>query len=115
MVEARPVKIAAHRRAGLDRAEHGAYVSQNILGPQGVLAIRDAIFGDVDWQTLTFERSQRAVQAFGIELPVHVRPKRVGREHPLAEQFGAIAMIEFHELAGVVIQADRKSTRLNSS
>src|SRR5205814_9278450 len=73
IIEAGPVKIAAYRRAGLDGAQHGGDVTQEIFRPQGVLVVRDAIFGHDDWQLLALQPSQGPVEALGVAFPIEIR------------------------------------------
>src|SRR2546423_5225359 len=107
IIETGPVKIAAYRRAGLDGTQHGGDVTQEIFRPEGVLVVRDAIFGHDDWQLLALQPSQGPVEALGVEFPIEIRPRRISREHPLAEQLSAILHVKFYELARVVIEADK--------
>src|SRR6266550_1369923 len=106
IVEARPVKIAAHRDALIDGAKHRREVREHKFWPSSVSPIRDAVLGYENWQSLLLERTQHPVQTFGIELPVQVRSRRSNRNNSFSEQLSAITMIEPDELSGVVVQPE---------
>src|SRR6267378_1301452 len=65
IIEAGPVKIAAHRRAGFDGAKHRANMGQDVLRAHRVLVVGDAILRHVDRQLLPFQPTQRPVEALG--------------------------------------------------
>src|SRR5207249_1971809 len=115
IVEAGPVKIAAHRDTGMDGAEHRREVRQHKFWPLSVSPVRDAVLGYENWQSLLLERTQQTVQAFGVQLPVQVRSGRSHRKHAFAKELSAIVTVEFHQLAGVVVQSEKVLARSRSA
>src|SRR2546425_2142444 len=104
IVEARPVKIAAHRDPRSDGAKHRPDMRQEKIRPPNVGLVRDAVLGYENWQSLLLERTEHPVQTFGVQLPVQVRSRRSNRNNSFSEQLSAISMIEPDELSRVVVQ-----------